>query len=182
MKRCPTCNRIYTDDTLIYCLTDGSSLSAPSAPVGTEHLPAFHPFPMQISAKGFRILIIVYWLLTFVSLVLQFTTQHLLPPALQEYLKADLYAPTTMADLFTSVLIIPLLLFTLVVWVGLIFFKRWARKLLPFSIAADILAVAFLGPTVELGLITSLFYLSVLIEGMVLTLAFFSPINERFKA
>ena len=28
MKRCPTCARIYTDDTLSYCLEDGSRLLA----------------------------------------------------------------------------------------------------------------------------------------------------------
>jgi ketosteroid isomerase-like protein len=30
MKRCPTCNRTYTDDTLRFCLQDGSSLVADS--------------------------------------------------------------------------------------------------------------------------------------------------------
>ena len=29
MKSCPTCNRTYPDDTLAFCLVDGSILSAP---------------------------------------------------------------------------------------------------------------------------------------------------------
>jgi len=29
MKSCPTCNRTYPDDTLAFCLIDGSVLSAP---------------------------------------------------------------------------------------------------------------------------------------------------------
>ena len=29
MKRCPTCNRTYTDDTFSFCLADGTLLSAP---------------------------------------------------------------------------------------------------------------------------------------------------------
>jgi TonB family protein len=32
MKRCPTCNRTYTDESLIYCLADGAFLSAPNDP------------------------------------------------------------------------------------------------------------------------------------------------------
>src|SRR3954468_11874692 len=31
MKRCPTCQRIYTDDTLRFCLEDGSALKTESA-------------------------------------------------------------------------------------------------------------------------------------------------------
>lgn len=46
MKSCPTCNRTYPDDTLAFCLVDGSVLSAPydpqmaqpySQPYGSEH-------------------------------------------------------------------------------------------------------------------------------------------------
>src|SRR3954471_14404456 len=56
MKRCPTCNRTYPDDTLAFCLIDGSVLSAPfdgetkqpytsraSAPPPTEILHASPP-------------------------------------------------------------------------------------------------------------------------------------------
>jgi hypothetical protein len=52
MKRCPQCNRTYSDETLIYCLNDGSLLSAPydanftvrmarpTNPTATEVLPS----------------------------------------------------------------------------------------------------------------------------------------------
>ncbi len=36
MKSCPTCNRTYPDDTLAFCLVDGSILSAPYDPVATN--------------------------------------------------------------------------------------------------------------------------------------------------
>src|SRR5581483_10927314 len=36
MKRCPTCPRTYPDDTLAFCLVDGSVLSAPYDPASTE--------------------------------------------------------------------------------------------------------------------------------------------------
>src|ERR1700694_6051384 len=45
MKRCPTCNRTYSDETITFCLADGSLLSAPydssrEAAPPTENLPA----------------------------------------------------------------------------------------------------------------------------------------------
>jgi len=36
MKSCPTCRRIYTDETLIYCLNDGSTLSTRYTPTATQ--------------------------------------------------------------------------------------------------------------------------------------------------
>ena len=39
MKSCPTCNRAYADETLIYCLDDGSTLSASYEPEVTQRLP-----------------------------------------------------------------------------------------------------------------------------------------------
>ena len=36
MKSCPTCNRTYPDDTLAFCLVDGSILSAPYDPAATK--------------------------------------------------------------------------------------------------------------------------------------------------
>src|ERR671926_160946 len=33
MKRCPTCNRTYTDSSLNYCLEDGTPLTADAPPV-----------------------------------------------------------------------------------------------------------------------------------------------------
>lgn len=40
MKSCPACNRTYTDETLVFCLIDGSSLSAPYDPHETLRIPA----------------------------------------------------------------------------------------------------------------------------------------------
>jgi hypothetical protein len=40
MKTCPTCNRTYEDDTLVFCLDDGGRLSAPYEPHSTLRGPA----------------------------------------------------------------------------------------------------------------------------------------------
>lgn len=39
MKACPTCDRTYADDSLTFCLVDGSVLSAPYDPNATLHMP-----------------------------------------------------------------------------------------------------------------------------------------------
>lgn len=60
MKRCPTCNRTY-EDTLTYCLMDGSVLSAPFDPKATFVIPQQNPtVPAAIpSAKSSRLLWII---------------------------------------------------------------------------------------------------------------------------
>jgi hypothetical protein len=40
MKRCPTCNRTFADDSTTFCLADGSLLSAPYDPDATQRIPA----------------------------------------------------------------------------------------------------------------------------------------------
>jgi hypothetical protein len=39
MKQCPTCSRTYADESLSYCLADGSLLSAPYDPEATQRFP-----------------------------------------------------------------------------------------------------------------------------------------------
>jgi hypothetical protein len=38
MKKCPSCNRTYADETLTFCLADGSLLSAPYDPEATQRI------------------------------------------------------------------------------------------------------------------------------------------------
>lgn len=49
MKQCPACNRVYTDETLIYCLADGSLLTAKYDSEATQILPA-HELPPTVLA------------------------------------------------------------------------------------------------------------------------------------
>src|SRR5215208_305565 len=66
MKQCPTCNRTYADETLTYCLDDGSLLSAPydseatqriyparvTNPPPTEALPSNSPHTGPVRPSG----------------------------------------------------------------------------------------------------------------------------------
>jgi uncharacterized membrane protein HdeD (DUF308 family) len=53
MKSCPTCNRTYPDDTLAFCLMDGSVLSAPY----DQEEPQRRPSPRGSSAPATEVLI-----------------------------------------------------------------------------------------------------------------------------
>jgi len=54
MKRCPTCNQVYPDDNLNFCLADGAALSPVDDPRATVSMPA--PFESsqatQVSRRG----------------------------------------------------------------------------------------------------------------------------------
>ena len=76
MRQCPLCNRVYSDQTLIYCLDDGSTLIAytPAAtlqrgaarsttPLETELLPIVQPQPTH-KRKSSRLLYAVVALLS----------------------------------------------------------------------------------------------------------------------
>jgi tetratricopeptide (TPR) repeat protein len=48
MKHCPTCKRTYADDSLRFCLEDGSILSASGDPQATQRLPGRHSDEPQL--------------------------------------------------------------------------------------------------------------------------------------
>ena len=52
MKKCPTCNRTYYDDTFTFCLNDGALLSAPYDPQATLVLPSRHTDPSPAVDKS----------------------------------------------------------------------------------------------------------------------------------
>ena len=55
MKSCPTCNRTYADETLAFCLVDGSILSAPYDPEATQRIPpprSTNPPPTETMPRG----------------------------------------------------------------------------------------------------------------------------------
>lgn len=52
MKRCPTCNRTYADESISFCLSDGALLSAPfdseaTVSFGDHQLPTAQPYLVQ---------------------------------------------------------------------------------------------------------------------------------------
>jgi hypothetical protein len=53
MKNCPICNRTYADETLTFCLSDGSLLSAPYDPDATQRIPRYQEnIPTEVVAPS----------------------------------------------------------------------------------------------------------------------------------
>ena len=58
MKSCPTCHRTYSDETITFCLVDGSILSAPYEPEATRPLGAAritNPPPTEILPNSYAV-------------------------------------------------------------------------------------------------------------------------------
>jgi hypothetical protein len=55
LKQCPTCNRTYSDDTLAYCLEDGSLLTQAHDPQATQRIPTLRvtDLPPTHAAPGY---------------------------------------------------------------------------------------------------------------------------------
>ena len=53
MKRCPSCNQVYGDDNLNFCLADGASLSPVDAPGVTASMPAQFVAPPPASSPSY---------------------------------------------------------------------------------------------------------------------------------
>src|SRR5260221_11712912 len=52
MKRCPQCNRTYTDDALSFCLDDGSPLLSASGPMSDPGATVQYPQPRDTSPQA----------------------------------------------------------------------------------------------------------------------------------
>ena len=70
----------------------------------------------------------------------------------------------------------------LVGFVGLFFFKRWARSLSLYSTLAGFLIYPLMGAPLSSGLEAALFEASTTIWGAILALSYFSAVDDRFGA
>jgi hypothetical protein len=81
------------------------------------------------------------------------------------------------ADVIVSTL---LLCSWLVGLIGLFFFKRWARSLSLAQTFLGLVVLFFIGPNLLSSLESFLLETSILLWGVILTLAYFSPVSTRF--
>ena len=77
MKRCPQCNRTYADETLTYCLADGSLLSAPYDPEATQVMsyptnlpPTIEALPLKQSKGHSRNINLSYIIIVLLAVLL----------------------------------------------------------------------------------------------------------------
>lgn len=121
------------------------------------------------------------WLFAISGVVASYVTESFLPPELRSYLNDYESAPYTNGEIALIIVDIISVVFAFALTVGLFFFKGWAKTLLPLSYTIGLLLVPFNGPYVEVGWDTFLFYLSCLMDGVVLALVYFSTLKEAFE-
>ena len=84
--------------------------------------------------------------------------------------------------IFRASLLLLYVVASLVAFVGLYFFKRWARTTNLVLSALLILVAPALGHIVLSGIAQGLGEIALLLWGAVLAMAYFSPLSERFEA
>lgn len=122
-----------------------------------------------------RVCVVSEWIFLAFGLVLSFMLESRLPEPLREWLAADAARDPGARDLLALVLFIPALLCWLAGSVGLLFLKRWAAWLYLGAAVVLHLLSCLLGPTVEHAVTMLYFNVSLVLSGLVLGLAFFSP-------
>ena len=107
-------------------------------------------------------------------IVALFFTESYLPVELQEYLTIDSEATPTTMELITLIVLLVIALINLVSMVGLLWVKLWARKAYIYSTILIFPLCIFIGPQVDHAISYTLDQVSVLIQGMILSLLIYN--------
>jgi len=130
--------------------------------------------------KIIRLLSALDLILTTVTVIFVFSLESNLPLLLQDYLVQELKADTTTTEIIAfTVKAITLILYFASLF-GLIFVKKWARKLFITTTIIMYQVSFLLGPIVAHAVSFTFDQLSVLVQGMLLAfLVFRNPYPER---
>jgi hypothetical protein len=133
-----------------------------------------------MTERQFRGLIVMHWVLIIGGAVVAVASERYLPLPLKSYV--DSQTDTLWSDHAEAILIVSLLYLaiTIAVYVGLFFFKGWAKKLYLPVLLGGMAVTASMGPTVELGPVSTLGDCLMLIEGVILSAIFFTPLADLF--
>ena len=131
--------------------------------------------------SAFRLILSATILLGLGGVVLELCFQSFLPQPLQDYLRAESEADLTTSDIAAVLVAIPLLIATIVSIIGLYLWKPWSRHLFLGVWILSVLLAPFVGPYVYSGIGYALYDLSSMLSGLLLGIAYFSPVAEKFK-
>lgn len=135
-----------------------------------------------MTRKGFRKLILLWWLSDILGLVMYLATKKYLPMELTNYLERMTNAEPTTGDWIVIAVGLVVLVATIVVSVGLYRFRPWAKRLfLPIQIVA-LIVMPFYGPFVMTGWAYALGCLYSVLTGGLLFLVYLSPVSKMFEA
>lgn len=108
-----------------------------------------------------------------------FLTEQYLPVELQEYLAMDGEATPTTTELIAIIVLLVIALVNLVSMFGLLATKLWARKAYIYSTILIFPLCIFIGPQVDHAIGYTLDQVSVLIQGMILSLLIYNSAYQE---
>jgi hypothetical protein len=137
---------------------------------------------LSVSARFFRGLMLASLGLTILAFIIDITIPPLVPEEVR-FAEEVYWNEMSSAGLaFRLGVFIVYVAASLVAFVGLYLFKRWARTANLVLAALIIVVWPAMGHVVLSGLAQGLGEIALLLWGAVLALAYFSPISERFES
>lgn len=136
-----------------------------------------------MSKRTFQCLIISKWLLLILTMILYVTTKKLLPPELRAYFETQQNLPLTNTETIFLWIILGWLVFAFVNSIWLFMFKNWARRTFVLLLIINVLITPIPIGTgyVMTGWTMLTYYLSAVVDGVLIALMYFSPISEMFE-
>ena len=150
------------------------------SPVLTAVPTSEHRIP-QLPKTVFRVLVVGEIVLGVLSILVYSFTQFTLPEPLRAYEEMDSQTAVTARELILVALAALLLVLILISSIGLILFWRPARTLFAFTVIFGLLITPFFGPHVNTGWDTPLEEAASIITGIILALAYYSPLSVLFE-
>jgi hypothetical protein len=135
---------------------------------------------LDMNKRGFRLLVVSGWVLCVVAVVVVLSTRHSVPPEVENYIERQRSRPATTKEMIMLYADLVLLAVTVAISIGLFFFKRWARTLLLPIYGLSFLLTPITPLFVETGWSHLVFSLGDVLGGMIIALAYYSPISDLF--
>lgn len=137
---------------------------------------------MNVTKAHFRGLIIIATGCAVLYVVAYIGGFFQLPPELKNFANGRSQVLSVGSAIWLSVLGLGIVVATVVSVVGLFVFWRPARPLTLFLAVVGLSLTPLSGPVVESGLTCSFHDLTMVLQGVIITLAYFSPIKDFFAA
>lgn len=136
---------------------------------------------MPITAL-FRTILIAGLITAIIGVVAGTTLTDTLPTILQEYLiQVDNKAISDSTAIMVFIVAISILILLIVSTIGLWKFKNWARSIYIVATVAYLPLYPALGPVVMNPWEAMFGDITLILEGILIAMMFFSPIHEKFK-
>ena len=136
---------------------------------------------MTITKSRFRLLLTAWVVVEILDGVVSEASVSSLPAPLRDYVQAQSEANLTTGEIVASIIAILTLIAFVVSIIGLYLFWRPARPLTVITLVLALIYTVLAGPTVELGLATSLDELGAVLWGIILALIYLPPAKDWFE-